>query len=162
MICSSENWRTISQIAFCSSVLSVNGVARDIGRTIISGVWEAIRWLHLLAMAFFVRGPLVLAAAVVPAFRGAEGRDREPLRAIARRFGVGTLLALAVLVATGVAMAGHFGDWSSSSLHVKLALVVLVGVLVAAHLRRPTSHALDGAIFLVSLAIVWLGIAIAH
>jgi uncharacterized membrane protein len=125
-------------------------------------MWEAVRWLHLLAMAFFVGGQLLLAAAVVPAFRGAEGRDREPLRAIARRFGLGTLVALAVLVATGVAMAGHFGDWSSSSLHVKLALVVLVGVLVAAHLRRPTSHALDGAIFLVSLAIVWLGIAIAH
>src|SRR3954452_10423935 len=136
-------------MAFCSSVRSVYGVTRDIDCTIISGMWEAVRWLHLLAMAFFVGGQLLLAAAGVPAFRGAEGRDREALRALARRFGLGTLVALAVLVATGVAMAGHFGDWSSSSLHVKLALVVLVGVLVAAHLRRPTSHALDGAIFLV-------------
>jgi len=125
-------------------------------------MWEAVRWLHLLAMAFFVGGQLVLAAAVVPAFRGAEGRDREPLRAIARRFGQGTLVALTVLVATGIAMASHYGDWSNGNLHVKLALVVLVGLLVGAHLRRPTSHALDGAIFLVSLAIVWLGIAIAH
>jgi uncharacterized membrane protein len=125
-------------------------------------MWEAVRWLHLLAMAFFVGGQLVLAAAVVPAFRGAEGRDREPLRAIARRFGYGTILAIAVLVATGAAMASHFGDWSNSTLHVKLGLVVLVGLLVGAHLRRPTNHALDGAIFLVSLAIVWLGIAIAH
>jgi uncharacterized membrane protein len=125
-------------------------------------MWEAVRWLHLLAMAFFVGGQLVLAAAVVPAFRGAEGRDREPLRAIARRFGEGTLVALTVLVATGIAMASHYGDWSNGNLHLKLALVVLVGLLVGAHLRRPTSHALDGAIFLVSLAIVWLGIAIAH
>ena len=125
-------------------------------------MWEAIRWLHLLAMGFFVGGQLLLAVAVVPAFRGAEGRDREPLRAIARRFGQGTLVALAVLVATGIAMASHFGDWSNGTLHVKLGLVVLVGVLVAAHLRRPTNHALDGAIFLVSLAIVWLGVAIAH
>ena len=125
-------------------------------------MWEAIRWLHLLAMAFFVGGQLLLAAAVVPAFRGTEGRDREPLRAIARRFGQGTLVALAVLVATGAAMASHFGDWGSSTLRVKLALVVLAGVLVGAHLRRPTNHALDGAIFLVSLAIVWLGVAIAH
>ena len=63
-------------------------------------MWEAVRWLHLLAMAFFVGGQLVLAAAVVPAFRGAEGRDREPLRAIARRFGQGTIVAIAVLVVT--------------------------------------------------------------
>ena len=125
-------------------------------------MWEAIRWLHLLAMAFFVGGQLVLAAAVVPAFRGAEGRDREPLRAIARRFGYGTIVAIAVLVATGAAMASHFGDWSNGTLHVKLGLVVLVGILVGAHLRRPTNHALDGAIFLVSLAIVWLGVALAH
>ena len=125
-------------------------------------MWEAVRWLHLLAMAFFVGGQLVLAAAVVPAFRRLEGRDREPLRAIARRFGQGTLVALAVLVATGAAMASHFGDWSDGTLHVKLALVVLAGVLVGAHIRRPTNHALDGAIFLVSLAIVWLGVAIAH
>jgi uncharacterized membrane protein len=125
-------------------------------------MWEAIRWLHLLAMAFFVGGQLVLAAAVVPAFRGAEGRDREPLRAIARRFGQGTVVAIAVLVATGAAMASHFGDWDSSTLHVKVGLVVLVGVLVGLHLRRPTNHALDGAIFLCSLAIVWLGVALAH
>jgi uncharacterized membrane protein len=126
------------------------------------GMWEAIRWLHLLAMAFFVGGQIVLAAAVVPAFRRLEGPDREPLRAIARRFGVGTIVAIAVLVVTGAAMASHFGDWDSSTLHIKLALVVLVGILVGAHLRRPTNHALDGAIFLVSLAIVWLGVALAH
>lgn len=113
-------------------------------------------------MAFFVGGQLVLAAAVVPAFRGAEGRDREPLRAIARRFGQGTIVAIAVLVVTGAAMASHFGDWSSSTLHIKLALVVLVAILVGVHIRRPTVHALDGAIFLVSLAIVWLGVALAH
>jgi uncharacterized membrane protein len=125
-------------------------------------MWEAVRWLHLLAMAFFVGGQMVLAGAVVPAFRRAEGGDRDPLRAIARRFGQGTLVAIAVLVVTGAAMASHFGDWDSSTLHVKLGLVVLVGVLVGLHLRRPTNHGLDAAIFLVSLAIVWLGVAVAH
>jgi uncharacterized membrane protein len=125
-------------------------------------MWEAVRWLHLLAMAFFVGGQMVLAGAVVPAFRRVEGRDREPLRAIARRFGQGTFVAIAVLVVTGAAMASHFDDWSDSTLQVKLALVVLVGVLVGVHIRRPTNHALDGAIFLVSLAIVWLGVAVAH
>jgi uncharacterized membrane protein len=125
-------------------------------------MWETVRWLHLLAMAFFVGGQLVLAAAVVPAFRRAEGRDREPLRAIVRGFGLGTLIALAVLVATGAAMASHYGDWDERALQVKLGLVVFAGVLVAWHARRPQAHALEGAIFVVSLAIVWLGVTIAH
>ena len=124
--------------------------------------WELVRWLHLLAMAFFVGGQLFLVAAVVPAFRGREGREREPVRVIARRFGQGTLVALAVLVATGAAMAGHFSRWGDGTLHVKLALVVVVGVLVAWHIRRPQSRALDGLVFVGSLAIVWLGVALAH
>src|SRR5829696_6983817 len=98
-------------------------------------MWDGIRWLHLLAMAFFVGGQLMLAAAVVPALRGAP--DREPLRAIARRFGWGTLVAIAVLAATGAAMADHFGQWGNSQLHVKLALVGVVAVLIVWHMRRP-------------------------
>jgi uncharacterized membrane protein len=125
-------------------------------------MWEAVRWAHLIAMAFFVGGQLVLAAAVVPAFRRSEGAGREPLRAIARGFGQGTLVAIAVLLATGAAMASHYGDWDEGALHVKLALVALAAVLVIAHLRRPQAHALEGAIFVVSLAIVWLGVAVAH
>jgi uncharacterized membrane protein len=117
------------------------------------------RWLHLLAMAFFVGGQLMLAAVVVPALRGG---DRQRLRAVARRFGAGTLLALVVLAVTGAAMAGHFGDWGSATLHVKLALVALVIALIVTHLARPAWRALDGAVFAVSLAIVWLGVELAH
>jgi hypothetical protein len=65
-------------------------------------------------------------------------------------------------VATGVAMAGHYGDWGRTALYVKLALVVLVGVLIAWHARRPERHVIEGAVFLVSLVIVWLGVALAH
>jgi uncharacterized membrane protein len=122
--------------------------------------WELVRWLHLLGMAFFVGGQLVLAAAVVPAFRGATERDR--LRAIARRFGWGSLAALAVLIATGAAMASHYDQWGSGTLHVKLALVVAAGLLVLWHMRRPQQHWIEGLVFLVSLAIVWLGVALAH
>ena len=44
---------------------------------------------------------------------------------------------------------------------MKLGLVVLVAVLILGHMRRPEWHLLDAAIFLVSLAIVWLGIVVA-
>jgi uncharacterized membrane protein len=111
-------------------------------------------------MAFFVGGQLMLAAVVVPVHRG--GADRERLRAVARRFGYGTLVALGVLIATGAAMATHFHDWGDGALHVKLGLVAAAGVLIVWHMRRPELRALDGAIFLASLAIVWLGVTIAH
>jgi len=81
-----------------------------------------LRYLHLLAMAFFLGGQLFLAAVVLPTLRG--GDERDALRSIARRFGAGTLVA-----------------W---------------------HTRRPQLHALEGAIFLGSLAIVWLGVSLAH
>jgi len=121
--------------------------------------WNGVLWLHLLAMAFFVGGQLMLAAIVVPAVRGVEGG--VPLRRAARRFGIGTLAAVGVLIVTGAAMAGHYHRWSDSTLQVKLGLVVLMAVLILAHMRRPTWHALDAAIFVVSLAIVWLGIVVA-
>jgi uncharacterized membrane protein len=116
-------------------------------------------YLHLLAMAYFVGGQLFLVAAVVPALRGAE--DREPVRAIARRFGQGSLVALAVLVVTGSAMASDDDLWGSSTLHVKLALVLLAIALVLVHARRPQQHAYEGAIFVVSLVIVALGLTLA-
>jgi uncharacterized membrane protein len=116
-------------------------------------------YLHLLAMAYFVGGQLFLVAAVVPALRGAE--DREPVRAIARRFGQGSLVALAVLVVTGSAMASEDDLWGSSTLHVKLALVLLAIALVLVHARRPQQHAYEGAIFVVSLVIVALGLSLA-
>jgi len=74
----------------------------------------------------------MLAAIVVPVMRGS---DRAQLRAVARRFG---------------------------DLQVKLGLVVLVGLLIGWHTRKPELHALEGLIFLASLAIVWLGVSIAH
>ncbi|MHB8657766.1 MAG: hypothetical protein ACYC91_07390 [Solirubrobacteraceae bacterium] len=120
--------------------------------------WNGVLWLHLLAMAFFVGGQLMLAAVVVPVLRGGDG---AALRAAARRFGVGTAAAIAVLVITGAALASHRDRWSDPVLQVKLGLVVLVGVLIGAHMRRPEWHVLDAAIFLLSVAIVWLGIVVA-
>jgi uncharacterized membrane protein len=123
-------------------------------------LWLAIRWLHVIAMAFFVGGQLMLAVTVVPVERRVP--DRERLRAVARRFGYGTLVAIGVLLITGSAMATRFHLWSDGTLQLKLSLVALVAVLVVWHMRRPTVHALEGAVFVVSLAIVWLGLSLAH
>jgi uncharacterized membrane protein len=122
----------------------------------VSHFWQAILYLHLLAMAFFVGGQLLLAVAVVPVERA--NADPQRLRAIARRFGVGALVALSVLLATGIAMASHFDLWDSGTLQAKLGLVALVLVLTLAHLRTPHAHALQGAIFVATLVIVWLGL----
>lgn len=124
--------------------------------------WELVLWLHLLAMAFFVGGQLVLVGAVVPALRGGADGDRDRLRAIARRFGWGSLVALAVLLATGSAMAGHFMLWGDDTLHLKLVLVAVAVALILWHMRRPQQHWIEGVVFIVSLAIVWLGVALAN
>jgi uncharacterized membrane protein len=122
-------------------------------------LWNGVLWLHLIAMAFFLGGQLMLAAIVVPVLRGSG--DRIALRVAARRFGIGTLMAVGVLLITGAAMASHFHKWSHSTLQVKLGLVALAAVLIVAHMRRPEWHVLDAAIFATSLAIVWLGIVVA-
>jgi hypothetical protein len=67
-----------------------------------------------------------------------------------------------VLIATGIPLASHFHQWENGTLHIKLALLAAVAGLVAWHMRRPQQHALEGAIFTGSLAIVWLGVSLAH
>lgn len=117
--------------------------------------WQAILYLHLLAMAFFVGGQLVLAAAVVPV----ERRTPDParMRAMARRFGIGSAIALGVLLATGIALADHHALWSSETLQLKLTLVGVLIALTLVHMRFPRAHALQGLILLLSLVVVWLG-----
>jgi uncharacterized membrane protein len=123
--------------------------------------WQAVLYLHLLAMAFFVGGQLVFGVAVVPVLRGDPDPERERIRGVARRFGYGSLAALGVLVVTGWALASHFGLWDSSTLQWKLGLVGVVIGLALLHLRLPKLHALQGAILLASLVIVWLGLELA-
>jgi uncharacterized membrane protein len=126
----------------------------------MADLWVLVRVLHLLAMAFFVGGQLLLAVAVVPVERSVPNRER--LRAVARRFAWGTLVAIGVLVVTGAVLATTFHQWGSATLHAKLVLVALAAGLIAWHLRRPDLRLLDGAIFIVSLAIVSLGVLLAH
>jgi uncharacterized membrane protein len=125
----------------------------------VNYVWFLIRWLHLLAMAFFVGGQMMLAAILVPVAR--RSADQESLRAIARRFGPGTLVALGVLIATGTALAFHLHLWSNHTFELKLALVLIICALLTWHIRRPDLHALEATVFLLSLAVVWIGLYLA-
>lgn len=123
-------------------------------------IWLGVHYLHLLAMAFFVGGQLVVVAAVVPVER--RFSDPARLRAIARRFGIGSLIALVILASTGSAMAFHEGYWDDGTLQLKLVIVGLVVALTTLHLVWPRLRVLQVVIFVASLAAVWLGLNIAH
>lgn len=122
--------------------------------------WEIIRLLHLIAMAFFVGGQFVMAAAVVPATRSLE--DKTTIRTIARHFGYGSLIAIIVLVITGSLMAEHYDKWNDQVFQIKMVALVVTGLLIGWHTRRPQLHALEGVVFVLSIAMVWMGVAIAH
>jgi putative copper export protein len=121
--------------------------------------WELVRFLHLLAIAAFVGGQLMLALVVTPALRG---QDPALMRGAARRFGIVSAVALVVIVASGAAMASHFDRWGDSTLHWKIGLLVLVFVLTGLHTKTPYTRALSYAVLATSLVIFWLGVALAH
>ena len=76
-----------------------------IGAVSEADLWQAVLYIHLLGMAFFVGGQLFLLAVVVPAAHKAP--DAFEIGAIARGFGVASAVALLILIVTGVAMASH-------------------------------------------------------
>jgi uncharacterized membrane protein len=122
--------------------------------------WTVIRFLHVAAVAFFVGGQLMLAVAVAPVLRRHAGD--EAMRAVARRFGIGSGIALAVLVATGAAMAGRFHAWGEAVLQAKLTLLGLVLALLVLHVVTPYTRALSLAVLAASVAIAYLGVELAH
>jgi uncharacterized membrane protein len=121
--------------------------------------WAVILFFHLLGIAFFVGGQLMLAVVVVPSLRG---QDEALMRGAAKRFGIASVVALAVIVATGIAMASHYQLWDDSTLQAKVGLLVLVFVLAALHTVTPYTRAISITILLLSIAIVWLGVDLMH
>jgi hypothetical protein len=89
-------------------------------------------------------------------------QDPELTRELARRFGIGSLVALAVLLATGAAMASEYDRWGDGNLHAKLALLAGLGVLMGLHVFTPRTREFGIAVFLFSLAIVFFGVSLAH
>ena len=122
--------------------------------------WTVVRFLHIVAIAFFVGGQLMLVVAVAPAVRRLG--DEETMRLIARRFGIGSAVALAAAVATGVAMASHFSLWASEVLQAKLVVLVLVAVLAALHMVSPRSRALSYGVLASSVLVLWLGVKLTY
>jgi putative copper export protein len=117
-----------------------------------------VRFLHLLGVAFFVGGQLALVAAITPVLHD----DRERMRAVAKRFGVGSAVALAVIIATGIDMASKYDLWDNGKLHAKLGLLVLVFVLTGLHVVTERTRAISLSIVVVSVAIMYLGVRLTY
>lgn len=115
-------------------------------------------FLHLVAMAFFLGGQLMLAAVVVPVVRG-DG-DPAAMKAVARRYGIGSAVAILVLIISGVVMAAHYNLWSTPEFHLKMGLFIAVLVALGLHIKFSESNFLRAAILLLTLGIVWAGIAL--
>ena len=127
--------------------------------------WDVVLWIHLLAMAFFIGGQLFLGIAVVPVFRaqgGSDGPAHDWMVPIARRFGWASLVALAVALVTGAAMASNQNLWQETALNIKMTLVVIAIVLVCLHVfvSKGANRLLQTLILLDSLAIVLVATAL--
>lgn len=117
---------------------------------------ELVLFIHVIAMAFFVGGQMMLAAAIVPVER--SNPDPARMKAIAQNFGWGSLVAIGVAVFTGMLLASHYNLWSDGALHIKLTLLVLTFVSLGLHMKFPKVHALMGLTFILTLGIVWFGL----
>jgi uncharacterized membrane protein len=123
--------------------------------------WTLMIFFHVVAMAFFLGGQIMLGFTVVPALR-AEPAQPEKIKAIAQRFGMGSLIALGVLLLTGMLMASHFQMWDYGPFQVKMALVIATIVAVLLHMTRGNNHILMAITFLLTLATVYAGVNLTH
>ncbi len=121
---------------------------------------DVVFYLHLVGATVWVGG-LIVVATLVPAVRKATD-DREVIRAIARRFGVVSWIALGSQVLTGAWMAAD-RVWDNV-LITKVSLVIVSAILAGWHTMaaRNQSPALRGATqgVILILALVILGLAI--
>lgn len=115
-------------------------------------------FLHLVAMAFFLGGQLMLAAVVVPVIR--NGSDPDAMKTVAQRFGIGSAIAIAVLIVSGMALGSYYNIWSAPEFHIKMTLFVALLVSLGLHIKFSGSHVLMAITFVLTLGVVWTGIAL--
>ena len=84
------------------------------------------------------------------------------MRAIARRFGIASAVALAVLDRHRRGDGRPPGRWDDPTLQAKLGLLVLIGVLLALHVATPYTRAISLTVLATSILIVWLGLRLTH
>jgi len=118
--------------------------------------------LHLFGVIFFVGGQMAMVAAVTPTLGGREGANQELMRGIAMRFGIGSAVALVLIIATGVSMASDDNRWGNAYLHAKLLVLAIIFVLTAVHTKVPYTRALSLLIFVLSLVLVVLGVQLSE
>jgi uncharacterized membrane protein len=118
-------------------------------------------YVHLIAATVWVGG-LIVMAGLVPTIRANTG-DRAVIQAVARRFGLISWTALAVLVLTGTSMV-VIGFNLSTALTTKIGLVLISASLAAWHTvsasnQTPRTRGVIQAVILVlGLVIVWIAI----
>lgn len=106
-------------------------------------LWTLVRFGHLLAVAVWVGGILIMGAVVVPAVRAGQERAvaRSTIVAVARRFGILAGIAWVALLGTGLALLHHRGitpaelpdsDYGRRVL-IKLMLLLAMGVVAGVH-----------------------------
>ena len=88
--------------------------------------------------------------------------DEQTMQTIARRFGLGSAVALALVIATGVAMASHFQLWRSNILQLKLMLLVVVFVLTGLHAVSPNARVVSYGVVSASLVVLWVGVKLTY
>jgi len=118
-------------------------------------------YIHLIAATVWVGG-LIVMAGLVPTIR-ANTDDRAVIQAVARRFGLISWTALAVLVLTGTSMV-VIGFNLSMALTTKIGLVLISASLAAWHTvsasNQPprTRGVIQAVILVLGLVIVWIAI----
>lgn len=124
-----------------------------------------LRWLHLVAVATWTGGLIVLGVAVMALRRA--GADRSLLQAVARAFGRASWIAMAIAIPTGLLqVVGLRMAWTYPRLHVKLGLVALVVAFAAYHqftARSASPRArgmLQAAILVTSLVVFAAAVAL--
>ena len=117
--------------------------------------------LHLLGVIFFVGGQMAMVGAVTPTLGGRAGNE-EAMREIAKRFGIGSAIALTLIIVSGAQMASDDNRWGNGYLHAKLLILAAIFVLTAIHTKVPYTRALSLTIFVLSLTLVVLGVQLAE